>query len=96
MAGGVFLRLVAPGEAAEVIAALGRAVELAERVRVLLVLAEFDVGSVQVVPSLTEAGEPVVYLTGLTDSARRCLVQVLPGSAGLPSGTQPPDDRVIA
>lgn len=96
MAGGVFVRLVRAGEAAGIVAAHRRAVELAERVRALLVLAEVDIESVQVVPTLTEAGEPVVYLTGLTDSARACLAEILPAGAGPLPGARPPDGRVIA
>ncbi|MGH3857629.1 MAG: hypothetical protein ACRDR6_29900, partial [Pseudonocardiaceae bacterium] len=61
---------------------------LAQRVRTLLALAGLDTSSVLVVPSLTEAGQPVVYLSTLTDAARRHLAQILPGAL-----RPPPDDR---
>ncbi|MGH3763774.1 MAG: hypothetical protein ACRDS0_22510 [Pseudonocardiaceae bacterium] len=88
MAGSVIFRLVAPGEAAGIVAAHDRAVALAQQVRALLALAGLDTGSVLVVPSLTEEGEPVVYLSTLTDPARRHLAQILPGTL-----RPPPDDR---
>jgi hypothetical protein len=60
----MIFRLVVPGEAAGLVAAYDRAVARAQRVRALLVAAGLDGGSVLVVPSWTEAGEPVVYVSG--------------------------------
>ncbi|HEY2763119.1 MAG TPA: hypothetical protein VGJ13_03770 [Pseudonocardiaceae bacterium] len=80
---GVIVRVVV-GEAAGVVAAYVRAVSDAERVCVLLVAAEVDLHAVLVVPGLTEAGEPVVYLTALTDSARQRLARILRSGAGPP------------
>lgn len=68
---GVIFRLVAPGEAAGVVAAYVRAVADAARVRELLRTAGVDAGSVLVVPSLSEACEPIVIVTALTPPARR-------------------------
>lgn len=79
---------MAAAEAAEVVAAYSRAVAEAGRVRVLLVAAEVDVEGVLVVPSLTEAGGPVVYLIALTDPARQRLERVLRSGTGPPI---PPD-----
>lgn len=90
MAGAVVFRLVAPGEeASRLVAAYDRAVARAQRVRALLVLAGLDAGSVLVVPSLTEACEPVVYISGPTVPAQRSLADMLRGSVGPP----PDDDR---
>lgn len=87
----VMVRITA-AEAAGVVAAYSRAVAEAERVRVLLVAAELDLEGVSVVPSLTEAGDPVVYLTMLTDPARQLLQRLLRSGAGPPSprGVLPP------
>lgn len=52
--------------------------------RVLLVAAEVNLKGVLVVPSLTNTCQPVVYLTGLTDSARRQVADILRGGAGPP------------
>jgi hypothetical protein len=84
---GMIFRLVVPGEAAGLIAAYDRAVARAQRVRALLVVAGVDAASVLVVPSWTEAGEPVVYVSGLTVGARQSLADILRGSLG-----PPPDD----
>jgi hypothetical protein len=86
---GMICRLVGPGEAAGLIAAYERAVARAQRVRALLITAELDAGSVLVVPSWTETGEPVVYVSGLTDTAQRHLAEIL--RSGL--GPAPDDDR---
>ncbi|MGH3902691.1 MAG: hypothetical protein ACRDTE_00570 [Pseudonocardiaceae bacterium] len=80
---GVMVRLVA-GEAAGVVAVYARAVAQADRVRALLVAAELDLHTVLVVPSVSTAGEPVVYLTPLTGPARRLLARILR------SGARPP------
>ncbi len=71
-------------EAAGLVAAYTRAVTQADRVRGLLVAAELDLHAVLVVPSLTETGEPVVYLNPLTDPARARLAQILHSGAGPP------------
>ncbi|MGH3889061.1 MAG: hypothetical protein ACRDSZ_21320 [Pseudonocardiaceae bacterium] len=89
MADGVIFRLVTPGETAGVVAAHGEAVTLAQQVRAILIVAGVDSGSVLVVPSLTEACEPVVYLTTLTDCARLRLAQILRGGDGPSPGAQP-------
>lgn len=82
----MIFRLVVPGEeASRLVAAYDRAVARAQRVRMLLVMAGLDAPSVLVVPSWTEAGEPVVYVSGLTVSARQNLAEILRGSP-------PPDD----
>lgn len=80
----VVVRLVA-GEAAGVVAVYARAVAQADRMRALLVAADLDLDAVLVVPSVTAAGQPVVYLTGLTDPARIRLDRILRSSAGAPS-----------
>ncbi|MGH3672879.1 MAG: hypothetical protein ACRDSH_19980 [Pseudonocardiaceae bacterium] len=83
---GMIFRLVVPGEeASRLVAVYDRAVARAQRVRMLLVLAGLDAPSVLVVPSWTEAGEPVVYVSGLTVSARQSLAEILRPSP-------PPDD----
>ena len=79
----VVVRLVA-GEAAGVVAVYARAVAQADQVRALLVAAELDLDAVLVVPSVTAAGQPVVYLTGLTGPARTRLERILHSSAGPP------------
>ncbi|MGH4025179.1 MAG: hypothetical protein ACRDRV_11430 [Pseudonocardiaceae bacterium] len=79
----VMVRLLA-GQAAEVVAVYAQAVAQADRVRALLVAAELDLDAVLVVPSLTAAGQPVVYLTGLTSPARTRLDRILHRSAGPP------------
>jgi hypothetical protein len=85
----MIFRLVVPGEAAGLVAAYDRAVTRAQRLRALLIAAGLDGGSVLVVPSWTEAGEPVVYLSGLTAAAQQSLADILRG------GVRPPpnDDR---
>ena len=83
----MIFHLVMPGEAARLVAAHDRAVVLARRVRTLLTAAGFDAGSVQVVPSWTEQGGPVVYVSGLTGPARQGLAEILQGVR------PPPDDR---
>jgi hypothetical protein len=80
----MIFRLVVPGEAAGLVAAYDRAVARAKRVRALLVAAGLDAASVLVVPSWTEAGEPVVYLSGLTVCAQRELAGILRGDLGPP------------
>jgi len=86
---GMIFRLVVPGEAAELVAAYDQAVARAQRVRALLSAAGLDGGSVLVVPSWTEAGEPVVYLSGLTVPAQQSLAHLVSGGVGPP----PDDDR---
>ena len=86
----MIFRLVVPGEAAGLVAAYARALARARRVQALLVVAGLDAGSVLVVPSWTEAGEPVAYVSGLTDTARRSLAEILQSGLGGPS---PDDDR---
>jgi hypothetical protein len=86
---GMIFRLVVPGEAAGLVAAYDRAVARAQRVRALLIAAGLDGGSVLVVPSWTEAGEPVVYLSGLTGAAQQSLANIVRGGVGPP----PDDDR---
>jgi hypothetical protein len=81
--------LVPGEEASRLVAAYDRAVARAERVRTLLVAAGLDAASVLVVPSWTEAGEPVVYVSGLTVCARQSLADIIRGSLGPP----PDDDR---
>jgi hypothetical protein len=51
-------------------------------VRALLALAGLDAASVLVVPSWTEAGDPVVYVSGLTGAARQSLADILRGGLG--------------
>ena len=86
----MIFRLVVPGEeASRLVAAYERAVARAERVRTLVVAAGLDAASVLVVPSWTEAGEPVVYVSGLTACARQSLADIIRGSLGPP----PDDDR---
>ena len=80
----MIFRLVMPGEAAGLVAAYDWAVARAQRVRTLLVLAGLDGASVLVVPSWTEAGEPVVYVSGLTGAARQSLADILRGGVGPP------------
>jgi hypothetical protein len=79
----VVVRLVS-GEAAGVVAVYARAVAQAERVRALLVAAGLDLDAVLVVPSVSAAGQPVIYLTGLTSPARTQLHGIVHGSAGPP------------
>jgi hypothetical protein len=86
---GMIFRLVVPGEAAGLVAAYDQAVADAQRVRALLFAAGLDRGSVLVVPSWTEAGEPVVYLSGLTATAQRSLATIVRGGVRPP----PDDDR---
>jgi hypothetical protein len=86
---GMIFRLVVPGEAAGLVAAYDRAVARAQRLRVLLIAAGLDGGSVLVVPSWTEAGEPVVYVSGLTADAQRSLADIVRSGVGPP----PDDDR---
>jgi hypothetical protein len=83
----MIFRLVVPGEAAGLVAAYDRAVADAQRLRALVIAAGIDGGSVLVVPSWTEAGEPVVYLSGLTAAAQQSLVDILRG------GVRPPPDN---
>ena len=81
----MIFRLVVPGdEASRLVAAYDRAVARAQRVRALLALAGLDAASVLVVPSWTEAGEPVVYVSGLTEAARQSLAEILRGGLGPP------------
>jgi hypothetical protein len=80
----MIFRLVVPGEAAGLVAAYDQAVTRAQRVRALLALAGLDATSVLVVPSWTEAGEPVVYLSALTAAAQRDLASILQGGLGPP------------
>ena len=81
----MIFRLVVPGgEASRLVAAYDRAVARAQRVRALLTLAGLDAASVLVVPSWTEAGEPVVYVSGLTEAARQSLADILRGGLGPP------------
>ena len=89
MGEGMIFRLVVPGEAAGLVAAYARALARAQRVQALLVVAGLDAASVVVVPSWTEAGEPVVYVKGLTDTARQSLADIL--HSGL--GPSPDDDQ---
>jgi hypothetical protein len=82
---GVTFRLVVPGEeTSRLVAAYDRAVARAQRVRMLLGLAGLDAASVLVVPSWTETGEPVVYVSGLTEAARQSLAEILWGGVGPP------------
>jgi hypothetical protein len=81
----MIFRLVVPGgEASRLVAAYDRAVARAQRVRALLALAGLDAALVLVVPSWTEAGEPVVYVSGLTEAARQRLADILRGGLGPP------------
>jgi hypothetical protein len=80
----MIFRLVVPDEAAGLVAAYDRAVARAQRVRALLVAAGLDAASVLVVPSWTEAGEPVVYVSGLTICAQRDLAGILRDGLGPP------------
>ena len=82
---GMFFRAVGPGEARRVVAAYRRAVSDAAELRALLVAAELDAETVLVVPSLTEAGEPVVYLI-VTDPTGQRLARIVTG------GARPPPD----
>jgi hypothetical protein len=81
---GMIFRLVVPGEAAGLVAAYDQAVARAQRVRALLVMAGLDAASVLVVPSWTETGEPVVYISGLTTAAQQSLANILQGGLGPP------------
>jgi hypothetical protein len=86
----MMFRLVMPDEeTSRLVAAYDRAVARAQRLRALLIAAGLDGGSVLVVPSWTEAGEPVVYLSGLTGAAQRSLADIVRGGVGPP----PDDDR---
>ncbi len=84
MSDDMIFRLVAPGEARRVVDAYRRAVAYAQRVRAALVSAGLDADTVLVVPSLTEACEPVVYVTAVTGTAARRLAHILGGGAGPP------------
>ncbi len=66
-----YVRAVGPGEAARVVAAYQRAEALASRVRALMVAAGLPVDRLWVVPSLTDACEPVVYVTALGPVGRQ-------------------------
>lgn len=83
----IFHPVVSGEEASRLVAAYVRALTRAQRVRELLVLAGLDGDAMLVVPSWTQAGEPVVYVSGLTARARQCLADIL-GSGVSP----PPDD----
>ncbi|MPZ66868.1 MAG: hypothetical protein GEU83_15625 [Pseudonocardiaceae bacterium] len=83
----MIFRLVAPGDARRVVDTYCRAVAHAQRVRAALVSAGLDADMVLIVPSLTEACEPVVYLTTVTGTAETRLAHILGGGAG-----PPPDD----
>jgi hypothetical protein len=85
----MIFRLVVPGEAAGLVAAYDRAVARAQRLWALLIAAGLDGGSVLVVPSWTEAGEPVVYLSRLTVPVQQSLADIVRGGVGPP----PDDDR---
>jgi hypothetical protein len=86
---GMIFRLVVPGEeTSRLVAAYDQAVARAQRVQALLVVAGLDTASVLVVPSWTEAGEPVVYVSGLTGSAQQSLANIMRGV-----GPSPDDDR---
>jgi hypothetical protein len=80
----MIFRVVVPGEASRLVAVYDRAVAQAQWVRALLALAGLDGGSVLVVPSWTEAGEPVVYVSGLTGAARQSLADIVRGGLGPP------------
>lgn len=84
MSDDMIFRLVAPGEARRVVDAYRRAVAHAQRVRAALASAGLGTDTVLIVPSLTEAGEPVVYLTTVTNTAQRRLAHILGGGAGPP------------
>ena len=81
----MFFRVVGPGEAPGLFAAYCRAVSAAARLRGLLVAAELDAETVLVVPSLTEAGAPVVYLV-VTGPAGQRLARIVTGGAWPPPG----------
>jgi hypothetical protein len=84
-----FRPVVSDEEASRLVAAYARALTRAQQVRELLVLAGLDGDAVLVVPSWTQAGEPVVYVSGLTARARQCLADIVGGDMGPP----PDDDR---
>ncbi len=81
----MFFRVVGSGESPGLFAAYRRAMSDAARLRALLVAAELDAETVLVVPSLTEAGEPVVYLV-VNGPAGQRLARVVTG------GSRPPPD----
>jgi hypothetical protein len=85
----MIFRLVLPGEAARLVAAYDQAVARAQRLQALLVATGLDATSVRVVPSWTEAGEPVVYLSALTSHAQLHLADIVRDGIGPP----PDDDR---
>ncbi len=66
-----YIRAVGTGEAARVVAAYQRADALAERVRTLMLAAGLPLDRLWVVPSLTDACEPVVYVTALGSVGRQ-------------------------
>ena len=82
----IFCPVVSGEEASRLVAAYSRALTRAQRVRELLVLAGLDGDSVLVVPSWTEAGEPVVYVSGLTARTQQRLADIVGG------GVSPPPD----
>lgn len=81
----MFFRVVGPGEAPGLLAAYCRAVSEAARLRALLVAAGLDAETVLVVPSLTEAGEPVVYLV-VNGPAGQRFARIVTGAARPPPG----------
>ena len=84
----MIFRVVGAEEARRVVAAYCRAVSDAAKLRALLVAAELDAETVLVVPSLTEAGEPVVYLV-VTGPVGQRLARIVTGAARPP----PSDER---
>lgn len=85
----IFCPVVSGEEASRLVAAYSQALTRAQRLRELLVLAGLDGDSVLVVPSWTEAGEPVVYVSGLTARAQQRLADIVGGGVSPP----PDDDR---
>lgn len=84
MSDDMILQTVGHGAAPQVVVSYGRAVMSAARLRTVLVSAGLGAETVLVVPSLTEAGEPVVYLNALTDPAAESLAHILRGGTGPP------------
>lgn len=81
----MFFRVVGPGEAPRLFAAYCQAASNAARLRALLVAAGLDAETVLVVPSLTEAGEPVVYLLVNGPIGQR-LARIVTGATRPPPG----------
>lgn len=79
------LRVVSPGQARRVVAVFWRASQGATALRGVLRQVGLAEDVVRLVPSMDDAGRPVVLLTMTLDGLRR-LVQLLGGGPGPPPG----------